>query len=247
MGDVKKKDTVLSIVSFRYSIIVSFSIFTILFHALLLQSFNFINKWLPRIKDAVKIQEESGIQLQIQLNAEEISAAFEQSSLFFEIMHNYGENVFQRKLPVNHFYQSFHEHDGQVIVATENVPVSFLQEGVLTAKSTIQESDSIVGISSLEINDSLRYSIWYNNNASLYTDNSTPYVLNSTILDNLFRALYGSYPLCTSVYAGMDNGVLRVYPQGRLESDFLKPHQELDDTADTYYKQHRHVFEFESL
>lgn len=198
---VRKKNTVLSTVSFRYAILLSFSIFTILLTALILQSYNFINEWLPLIKSSVQDQEESGIHLKIGINAEEISVSFEQTSLFVDIIASYGELVFQGALRVDQFYDSFNENHGN--------------------------NNNNLRTLSLEITDALEHSVWYHNNASVYTDDAFtpyPYELNSTNFDNIFRAAYMRYPEITALYVGMDNGLLRVYPEESLQNIFRKPH-----------------------
>ena len=205
----KKKGTVISHVSFRYSILVTVSIAIILLLALLLQSFKFISVWLPLIKDAVRSQEESGIQLQIELNAEEISVTFEQNSMFLRNLQNYADLLFQGDIPVEHYYNSYHE--GMVADESESAVVkkhyNELSANALSGSTT-----------------SLEYSVWYSNNVSLYKDESTQYVNESTILDNVFRATYAQYPRVLCIYAGMQNGVLRVYPQNCLQTNFLRPY-----------------------
>jgi hypothetical protein len=222
--DKQKKSTVLSTVSFRYSIILSLSIFTILCQALLFQSYAFINAWLPRIKTVIRSQEETGISLRVELNADDISVSLQQSSLFFDVVQGYTEQVMQGAIPVDNFYPSFHEN----VSFTNSLvsPTRYNTSTVASSQGIVDESNVVNA--ALEITDSLEYSVWYHNNASIYSGEIVPYVLNSTTLDNIFRAAYGSYPVITTIYVGMDNGVMRVYPEHRLHSTFLIPYSRRD-------------------
>ena len=221
MAAKKKPTTVLSVVSFRYAILLSFSILAILLHALLLQSYNFINGWLPLIKSAVQTQEESGIQLKVELNAEEISVSFDQTSMFVDIIVSYGELVLQGALPVERFYDSVHEKQGlsaselQFSNRIDSADTTFHEDTVLDNKHRTLSS---------AVTEAFEHSIWYHNNASVYNNEFTPYELNSTRLDNIFRAAYSRYPDITAMYVGMNNGLFRVYPEERLDSIVLSSH-----------------------
>jgi hypothetical protein len=50
-------------------------------------------------------------------------------------------------------------------------------------------------------------------------------VKKSSILDNIFRAAYKNTPDITGLYCGMEDGMFRVYPQDRLDIDFLIPYE----------------------
>lgn len=132
----------------------------------------------------------NSISKRIKNAANYISTIFDQVNNDIMVVHDYSNSILNNELPVSNYYKTYY--------------------GVTSIDSRIPNSDK---------DGFYYYSSTYKNGINNLNDLSyVNYVNETSIMDNIFRSIYKSSNLYSSMYIGLSNGLFRRYPYSNLNS-----------------------------